>query len=177
MAGVYSSLGFAFPLIDTRVCFQRSESGAQAVLPEELEDELTAALELTLELVLELKLKLELESELELKVGLELGVRLELETEFDFEVLERLNVTDEAEDSALDDELFTVLLVAKLTDDDELGEGEAPVPALPPPHPAKPVSVNDSKTNRVVICMATHHCPKELFTFVVWLHASFWRNR
>jgi hypothetical protein len=87
MAGVYSSLGLALPLMDTSVCFQRSARGAQAVLAVELELD-------------ELKTELEFELDFEFE--------LELEFELDFELLDLI---EEIEDIAFDEEVFAELLV------------------------------------------------------------------
>ncbi len=90
IAGVYSSLGFALPLMDTIVCFQRCARGAQAVLAVELELD---------------ELKTELEIELDVEVGFELDVELTLE--LDFELLRLLDLIDEI---AFDDDVLEELL-------------------------------------------------------------------
>jgi hypothetical protein len=83
IAGVYSSLGFALPLMDTIVCFQRCARGAQAVLAVELELD-------------------------ELKTELEFELDIELTMELDFELLRLLDLIDEI---AFDDEVLGELLV------------------------------------------------------------------
>ncbi|MET0357255.1 MAG: hypothetical protein ABW044_10780 [Cellvibrio sp.] len=154
MAGVYSSLGFALPVIDTSVCFQRSASGAHAVLPDELEDELT--------------------TELELELELEPGLRLELATEFDFELLELFDLIEEAEDRAFEAELLAVLPVLKLMDEVELSDGDAPVPVPPPPpQAAKPTRASENEMRRVAVNMAIHHSKEELFAFPCMVACKF----
>jgi hypothetical protein len=95
MAGVYSSLGFALPLMDTSVCFQRSARGAQAVLPVELELN---------------ELKTELELELDFEVEFELDFELKLELDFELLMLLELIEAEEKEDIAIDDDVFEELL-------------------------------------------------------------------
>ncbi len=100
IAGVYSSLGFALPLIDTSVCFQRSARGAQAVLPAELELD-------------ELKTELELELDFEVEFELEVELDFELKLELDFELLRLLELIEEEEkeDIAIDDDVLEELLM------------------------------------------------------------------
>ena len=92
---MYSSLGFALPLMDTSVCFQRSARGAQAVLAAELELD---------------ELKTELELELDFEVEFELEVELKLELDFELLMLLELIEEEEKEDIAIDDDIFEELL-------------------------------------------------------------------
>ena len=79
--------------MDTSVCFQRSASGAQAVLPAELEED---------------EFKLE---ELAVEAGFELELTLDVGLELAFELLMLLDLIETVEDVAFEDEVLTALLV------------------------------------------------------------------